>query len=300
MLTTMNIQMFDLKIRGGRIVDGAGNSWYLGDVAVTNGRISAVGRVEEEAYDTIDASGLVVSPGFIDAHSHGDLVLISEPEARIKIMQGVTTEIVGQDGLGEAPLTDGTVDMWRRYLSGLNGNPDIGWEWRSLGEYLARLEAARPSVNVASLVGHGNIRLAAMGMENRKPTPAELDEMWRLLDRSLSEGGIGLSTGLIYPPCVYADAYELTELCKVVAAHKGVFVVHMRNEGDRLIDSIDEVVGVGRDSGASCLRGLTREDSTIYSPDSGTGRLGFGSPHISTTKGMRVAPTSGTVYLSRM
>jgi N-acyl-D-amino-acid deacylase len=243
--------MFDLIIKGGRIIDGASNPWYLGDVAVIKGRIIAVGRAEGEARETIDASGLVVSPGFIDAHSHGDLVLISEPEARIKIMQGITTEVVGQDGLGEAPLTDETVDMWRRYLSGLNGNPDIGWEWRSLGEYLARLESARPSVNVATLVGHGNIRLAAMGMEDRRPTPGELDEMKKLLDRSLSEGGIGLSTGLIYPPCVYANASELTELCKVVAAHRGVFVVHIRNEGDKLLDSINEVVNVGRGSGAS-------------------------------------------------
>ncbi|MGD0803445.1 MAG: D-aminoacylase [Candidatus Bathyarchaeia archaeon] len=242
--------MYDLIIKGGKIVDGAGNPWYNGDVAVTKGRISAVRRVEGKTRETIDASGLVVAPGFIDAHSHGDLVLISEPEARIKIMQGITTEIVGQDGLGEAPLTDETVDMWRRYLSGLNGNPDIGWEWRSFGDYLTRLESARPSVNVASLVGHGNIRLAAMGMEDRKPTKTELENMKKLLDKSLSEGGIGLSTGLIYPPCVYSDASELTELCKVVAAHRGVFVVHMRNEGDKLLDSIDEVVSVGRGSGA--------------------------------------------------
>jgi len=243
--------MYDLIIKGGRIVDGSGNPWYPGDIAITNGTIYAVGKVEKEARETLDASGLVVSPGFIDAHSHGDLVLISEPEARIKIMQGITTEIVGQDGLGEAPLTDDTVDMWRRYLSGLNGNPDLGWEWRSFGDYLKRLEAARPSVNVASLVGHGNIRLAIMGMEDRKPTNRELSKMKRLLDKSLSEGGIGFSTGLIYPPCVYADAKELTELCKVAAAHRGVFVVHMRNEGDRLLDSIDEVVSVGCDSGVS-------------------------------------------------
>ena len=243
--------MYDLKIKGGMIVDGAGNPWYHGDVAVTKGRISAVGLCEGEAQETIEASGLIISPGFIDAHSHGDLVLISEPEARIKIMQGITTEVVGQDGLGEAPLTDGTVDMWRRYLSGLNGNPEIGWEWRSFGEYLTQLEVARPSVNVASLVGHGNLRLTTMGMDNRKPTTVELAEMGRLLDKSLNEGGIGLSTGLIYSPCVYADPYELTELCRVVAAHRGVFVVHMRNEGDKLLNSIDEVVSVGRGSGAA-------------------------------------------------
>jgi N-acyl-D-amino-acid deacylase len=240
--------MYDLIVRGGKIIDGSGNPWYPGDVAIKNGTIHAVGKVEKEAHETLDASGLVVSPGFIDAHSHGDLVLITEPEARIKIMQGVTTEIIGQDGLGEAPLTDDNVDMWRRYLSGLNGNPDLGWEWRSFGDYLKRLEAARPSVNVASLVGHGNIRLAIMGMDDRKPRAAELSKMKRLLDESLTEGGIGISTGLIYPPCVYADANELTELCKVAAAHRGVFVVHMRNEGNNLLDSIDEVVSVGRDS----------------------------------------------------
>jgi N-acyl-D-amino-acid deacylase len=243
--------MYDLIIKGGKIIDGSGNPWYPGDVAIKKGTIYAVGKVKKKARETLDASGLVVSPGFIDAHSHGDLVLISEPEALIKIMQGITTEIVGQDGLGEAPLTDDNVDMWRRYLSGLNGNPDLGWEWRSFGDYLNRLEAARPSVNVASLVGHGNIRLAVMGMDNRKPTAAELSKMKRLLNESLTEGGIGFSTGLIYPPCVYADSNELTELCKVVAAHRGVFVVHMRNEGDKLLDSIDEVVSVGRDSWVS-------------------------------------------------
>jgi len=243
--------MYDLVIKGGRIIDGAGNPWFPGDVAVSKGRIASVGKVEKQAKETIDASGLVVSPGFIDAHSHSDLVLISEPLAKLKIMQGITTEIVGQDGLGEAPIAEESLAMWRKYLSGLNGDPDIEWDWRSFGEYLKRLDDAKPSVNVASLVGHGNLRLAAMGMENRKPKKSELNKMKRLLDKSLKEGGIGLSTGLIYPPCVYADTEELTELCKVSAAHRGVFVVHKRNEGNKLIEAIDEVVSVGRGSGVS-------------------------------------------------
>jgi len=240
--------MYDLLIKNGRIVDGSGNPWYRGDVAVNGGKISAVGHVVSEARETIDAEGLVVSPGFIDPHSHSDLVLMSQPEASIKVMQGVTTEVVGQDGLGEAPLRDDVVDQWRRYLSGLNGDPPLDWDWRSLGDYLDRLDAAKPSVNVASLVGHGNIRLLAIGMENRKPRPTELDEMRRLLAKSMDEGALGMSTGLIYPPCVYADTQELTELCRVAAAKGGIFVVHMRNEGDRLFPSMDEVISVGRES----------------------------------------------------
>ncbi|MCK4582419.1 amidohydrolase family protein, partial [Candidatus Bathyarchaeota archaeon] len=197
--------MFDVILRGGRVVDGTGNPWVLGDVAVKDGRIADVGRVEGDAETVIRLEGETVAPGFIDTHSHSDLFLVSEPHAEAKIMQGVTTEIVGQDGLGEAPIREADVAEWRRYLSGLNGDPDIEWTWRTMGEYLSALEKARPSINVASLVGHGNLRLAAVGMDDRRPDAEELTEMKRLLAESLRDGAVGLSTGLIYAPCVYSD-----------------------------------------------------------------------------------------------
>jgi N-acyl-D-amino-acid deacylase len=240
--------MFDLAIKNGRIIDGSGNPWYNADIVVSNGRIESISKTCIEGNMTIDAEGLVVAPGFIDAHSHSDLILIAEPDAKPKVMQGITTEVIGQDGLGEAPIRDDVLEDWRRLLSGLNGDPDIEWSWRSFGEYLDALESARPATNVLALVGHGNLRLLAMGMENRAPTPSELDEMRRLLADSMSEGSFGMSTGLIYPPCVYADAVELAELCKVASEHSGVFVVHMRNEGDRLLESIEEVVAIGREA----------------------------------------------------
>ena len=241
--------MYDLLLKGGRVVDGTGNPWFWGDVTVEDGVITGVGQVDGEAETVIDVEGLVVAPGFIDTHSHSDLLLISEPLAEAKIMQGITTEVVGQDGLGEAPISARHVDQWRRYLSGLNGNPDVSWCWRSFGEYLDVLAGARPSVNVAALVGHGNLRLATMGMENRGPSVHELEEMRALLARSLTEGAIGLSTGLIYSPCSYSETGELIELCRTVSALGGVFVVHMRDEGDRLVESMVEVVRVGRDAG---------------------------------------------------
>ncbi|MFB0558033.1 MAG: amidohydrolase family protein, partial [Candidatus Bathyarchaeia archaeon] len=237
--------MDDLKIKNGRIVDGTGNPWYRADVAVTDSRITEVGSFESRVDIVINADGLIVAPGFIDSHSHSDLMLMAEPEARQKIMQGVTTEVIGQDGLGEAPIRDYLVDDWRKYLSGLNGDPDVEWCWRSFGDYLDALERARPATNVVALLGHGNLRLLAMGIENRSPTNSELEEMKLILSNSMKEGAYGMSTGLIYPPCVYADINELTELCEVVSAHSGVFVVHMRNEGDKLIESIEEVVKVG-------------------------------------------------------
>ena len=241
--------MFDVILRGGRVVDGTGNPWFRGDVAVKDGRIAEVGRVIGDAEIVIRLECEIVAPGFIDTHSHSDLLLLSEPLAEAKIMQGVTTEIVGQDGLGEAPIKEADVVEWRRYLAGLNRDPDIEWTWRTMGEYLSALEEARPSINVASLVGHGNLRLAAMGMDDRRPDTEEFAEMKRLLAESLRDGAVGLSTGLIYAPCIYADTAELIELCRVTAAHGGVFVVHMRNEGDTLLGSIDEVVGVGEASG---------------------------------------------------
>jgi N-acyl-D-amino-acid deacylase len=241
--------MFDILLKNGRIIDGTGNPWYQGDVAVKDRVIVGVGRVDGDAGTVVDASRLVVSPGFIDTHSHSDLFLISEPEASAKVMQGITTEIVGQDGLGEAPIRDDEVAEWRRYLAGLNGDPEIDWDWRSFSEYLNRIEAANPSINVVSLVGHGNLRLLAMGMEDRQPTREEMEEMKALLSKSMEQGAIGLSTGLIYAPCVYAGTEELVELCRTVTENDGVFVVHMRNEGDRLLESMDEVVEVGYRSG---------------------------------------------------
>ena len=240
--------MVDLVIEGGRVVDGTGKAAYLGDIAVSAGKILKIGEVGG-GDRVIDARGLAVAPGFIDSHSHSDLMLIAEPEAKQKIMQGITTEIVGQDGLGEAPIREEDVANWRSYLSGLNGDPDIDWSWRSLGEYLDAVERAKPATNVASLVGHGNLRLSAMGMDDRTPTDAELGEMKALLRGSLREGACGMSTGMIYPPCVYASTEELTELCRVVAEEDGVFVIHMRNEGDALLESIAEVASIGENSG---------------------------------------------------
>ncbi|MFH2110772.1 MAG: D-aminoacylase [Candidatus Bathyarchaeota archaeon] len=241
--------MHDILLRGGRVVDGIGNPWFHGDVAVKGGFITGVGRMDGEAETVLDVEGLAVAPGFIDTHSHSDLLLISEPLAEAKIMQGVTTEVVGQDGLGEAPIDAGHVEQWRRYLSGLNGDPDVEWSWRSFSEYLDALSEARPSVNVAALVGHGNLRLATMGMDDRSPDSGELEEMRLLLARSLEEGAIGFSTGLIYAPCIYSETWELAELCKTVSALGGVFVVHMRDEGDRLVESMDEVVQIGCEAG---------------------------------------------------
>ena len=241
--------MFDLVINNGRVVDGSGNPWYKVNLGISNGRIEFMDKTGAEGETTIDAEGLVVAPGFIDAHSHSDLMLMAEPDALPKVMQGITTEVIGQDGLGEAPINDDMLEDWRRYLSGLNGDPDINWSWRSFGEYLEALNSARPATNVVALVGHGNLRHLAMGMENRAPTPSELDEMRRLITESMREGAFGLSTGLIYPPCVYCDTLELIELCKVTSEYGGVFVVHMRNEGSRLLESIDEVMEVGRASG---------------------------------------------------
>ena len=165
-------------------------------------------------------------------------------------MQGITTEIIGQDELGEAPIRQELVAEWRRYLSGLNGDPPIEWSWEGMEGYLDVLETSETAVNVVSLVGHGNLRLLALGMEDRNPSEKEMEEMKRLLRASLEAGAIGMSTGLIYAPCVYSDTDELTELCKVGAEYDGVFVVHMRDEGDKLLESMDEVLTIARESDA--------------------------------------------------
>jgi N-acyl-D-amino-acid deacylase len=237
-------------LSGGTIIDGTGAARYPGNVVIEGDRIAEIGPAVQPRGAIINCMGLAVAPGFIDMHSHSDLVCMSDPQLAPKLRQGITTEVLGQDGLSEAPIPPDEVPMWRRHLSGLNGDPAVPWDWRSFGEYLDRCGGA--AINMVSLVGHGPLRLHALGMENRSATTAELDVMCTVLDQALSEGAIGFSTGLIYSPCVYGDTEELIALGRVIARHGSFMVYHMRYEGQRVLDGMAEVFRIARESGASC------------------------------------------------
>jgi N-acyl-D-amino-acid deacylase len=241
--------MFDLLIKNGRVVDGSGNPWAAADVAAKDGRIAAVGRLADaEAATVVDATGRLVCPGFIDGHSHSDLYVLASPESRQKIMQGFTTEVVGLDGMSVAPVAEGLKPGWRKHLSGLAGNPGVAWNWNSLGDYLDAVDAAPASVNLCSYAGLGTIRLNVMGMEDRTPSSAEMEQMRRLTAEAMEQGARGVSAGLIYPPSQYQSLEEIVELCRVARRYDGIFDVHMRNESDRIAESIEEVLEIGRRS----------------------------------------------------
>ena len=239
-----------LLVRGGMVVDGTGAPAQRADVLIRDGRIAAVKpelTVDQHAR-VIDADGLHVAPGFIDTHSHSDLRVLVEPDLPMKVMQGITLDVLGQDGISVAPVRDEDVGAIRKQLSGLLGDPDVARDWRSVADYLALLDRGA-SLNLAYLVPHGAVRAGAMGLGARKPDGGELERMCALTARAMDEGALGLSTGLIYPPCCYADTDELVALCRVVAQKNGVFVVHMRSESDHILGALDEMIDVGRRSG---------------------------------------------------
>jgi len=236
--------MFDFVIRGGRIIDGSGSPWYYGDVGICGERIAAIGKLDQvEARQVIEADGRVVSPGFIDMHSHSDIMLLANPKHEPKVMQGVTTDVVGLDGLSYAPLSPANLQMMRRYLSALNGNPDILWDWSSVSEYLARFDR-RVAINVVYLVPHNALRLETMGFVDRVATAEELTKMRALMAQGMCEGAIGFSTGLDYFPCRYSNTEELVSICKVVAECDGISVWHVRATDLGLIPAIKEVIRV--------------------------------------------------------
>lgn len=258
--------MANQLIRNARIVDGTGNPWFTADVAIAGDIIQAVGPLPADAgYDeVIDADGLTLSPGFIDMHSHSDLMQLVKPLASQKICQGITTELLAQDGLGVAPIRPEYIKEYRRYLSGLQGDPDIGWTWRTFGDYLASLESARTATNLAVLVSHGPLRIMVTGLEERQATDQELKEMAFYAAEAYEHGAFGLSTGLIYPPCVFADRRELLVLGKATAAAGGIFVAHVRNERDLIDESIAEMFAIGYETGVkphiSHLKVMGREN----------------------------------------
>jgi len=241
--------MLDFLIKNGKVNEGAGNPWFLADVGIQGDKIVQVRQaIKDEAKRMIDASGLTVCPGFIDMHTHSDLQVFKCPEEDSKLMQGITTALIGQDGLSVAPLDDANKPPMMLLLSGLLGTYLKEWPWNSMAEYLSALEALPPATNTMVLVPHGAIRAMVVGWENRSATRNELDRMKLVLSQAMEEGGCGFSTGLIYPPGMYADRTEIVELCKVTASYGGMFVVHIRNEGDELLESIREVTTICLDA----------------------------------------------------
>ena len=244
------MQAHNLLIRGGTVVDGTGAPARRADVLLRGGRVAAVEPALTVGAHTqvIEADGLHVAPGFIDTHSHSDLRVLVEPDLPMKVQQGITLDVLGQDGISVAPVRDEDVPQVRKQLAGLLGDPDVARDWRSVADYLALLDRGA-GLNLAYLAPHGAVRAGAMGLGARKPSADELARMVQILGRAMEEGALGLSTGLIYPPCCYADTDELVALCKEVARRGGVFVVHMRSESDHILEAVDEMIDVGRRSG---------------------------------------------------
>ena len=241
--------MYDIIIRNGKVYDGTGNPSTKLDIGINNGKIVTMAKLDGiEAEVDIDADKMAVAPGFIDTHVHSDL-LCTKPEIhKVKLLQGVTTELFGQDGISVAPVSEETKPGWQQQLKGLDG--DIGdWPWQSIDEYLSFLERSNIAGNALYLVPHGAVRTLAMGFEERTATADELNQMRLLVEEGMRQGAVGVSTGLIYPPNVYSNKQELIEICKASAKYDGSFVVHVRNESTKLLEALDEVIDVARQTG---------------------------------------------------
>ena len=241
--------MYDLAFRGATVLDGTGSPGYRADVAVQHGRIADIGE-RLDATRVIDADGRVLSPGFIDMHAHSDLAVLAEPEHLAKISQGVTTEVLGQDGLSYAPITDPALPLLREQIAGWNGYPEFDISWRTVAEYLAELDRGI-AVNACYLVPQGTVRLLAVGWQNRPPTDAELTEQQTLIADGLNAGAVGLSSGLTYLPGGYADDDELVALCRVVAEHGGFFAPHHRSYGAGALTAYADMIAVARRAGCA-------------------------------------------------
>ncbi|NUL04231.1 D-aminoacylase [Streptomyces lunaelactis] len=248
----------DLVFRNARVIDGTGGPSYRADVAIDDGRVAEIRREgagtgpRPTGTRTLDAAGLALSPGFIDMHAHSDLALLRDPAHEAKAAQGVTLEVLGQDGLSYAPVDDATLTEVRKAITGWNGDgSDIDFDWRTVGEYLDRLDRQGIAVNAAYLIPQGTVRMYAVGWDDRPATRAEIQRMKQLVAEGLEQGAVGMSSGLTYTPGMYADDSELTELCRVVAQYGGYYCPHHRSYGDGALQAYEEMVSLTRDAGCA-------------------------------------------------
>lgn len=243
----------DLVIRDAAVIDGTGTPSYRADIGITDGRIAEI-RQESEGHGprptarrTLDAGGLALSPGFVDMHAHSDLALLRDPDHSAKAAQGVTLEVLGQDGLSYAPVDTRTLAEVRKAITGWNGDgDDIDFDWRTVGEYLDRLDrnfgGEGIAVNAAYLIPQGTVRMYAVGWDDRPATDAELTRMKELVAQGMADGAVGMSSGLTYTPGMYADDAELTEMCRVVARYDGYYCPHHRSYGAGALGAYEEMV----------------------------------------------------------
>jgi dihydroorotase/N-acyl-D-amino-acid deacylase len=238
-------ETYDVILRGGRIVDGSGNPWFKGDLAIRGDRIAAVGNLAKaRARRTIDASGLVVAPGFIDLLGQSEITVLVDPHVRSKITQGITTEMTGEGG-SVAPQTAFTIEDL------MPGIAEYGLtiDWHDFDGYFRRVKGKGSSINFAHLVGATQVRQAVIKSDNRLPTPVELESMKRHVARAMEAGAFGLSSSLIYPPASFSDTHELVEMAKVAAKYGGIYASHIRNEAEGIIPALKEAETIGEQAG---------------------------------------------------
>ena len=245
----MSSLKYDIGILGGRIVDGAGNPWYVGDIGVSGKKIAKIGKIERKNCGrTVDAKGLYVTPGFIDIHTHSDVTAIVFPGCDSTLRQGVTTHLVGNCGSSVAPLREPNIDVMLNYWSDWSGTVKE-MNWRTFDQYLKTLEKRGVGHNIAALVGHGTVRTAVMGADRGEPSKAQLKLMKELVEDAMKEGAFGMSTGLVYPPSCFGKTPEIIELAKVVAKYRGIYTSHIRGERETIAEAIKEAILIGEKSG---------------------------------------------------
>jgi N-acyl-D-amino-acid deacylase len=239
--------MPSLVLTGGSVVDGTGAPAFDADLVITDGRITQLAPPgsADATGRRLDVEGLTVAPGFIDMHAHSDLAVLADHGHEAKVWQGVTLEVLGQDGLSYAPMTDETLPQLLGQLAGWNGEPDLDYGWRTVGEYLDRIDRGA-AVNAAYLVPHGTVRLAVLGADERVPSEAELQRMQELVADGMADGAMGLSAGLTYTPGMYADDDEIVALCAPVRAAGGYYCPHHRNYGARLLEAYADCLEIAR------------------------------------------------------
>jgi N-acyl-D-amino-acid deacylase len=258
---------WSLLIKNGTVIDGSGSRRFSADVAISGDRIAAIApQLPESAERVVDASDLIVTPGFIDIHSHSDFFYEQCPSAESKIRQGVTTEVVGMCSFSPAPVVPDSRDQVETSANSLGATLKV--RWSTFDEYLNALAQMRPCVNVVHFVGHGAIRYAGMGAENRAPTAAEFDNMKALLNEALDAGAFGFSSGLVYAPSAFAKTEELIALCQAMGPRGGQYFTHMRGEAHTLLDSIAEAIRISDEGGVPLqiahLKALGRENWPLF------------------------------------